>query len=545
MDPRRNWSMTGGRSFRRARMAWAMVELLLGAGLQAVAEAPALPADVDQALRARVEYGYNVGIVVGMVNPDGRIVRGYGFRDADAGDAVDGQTLFEIGSITKIFTATLLSDAVVRGEVELDDPVQRFLPESVHVPSGNTDITLRQLAIHRSGLPSLPDNLCSEGIRQPFSCYDVERLYAFLNGFTLTRDPGAAWEYSNLGVGLLGHVLARRSGRDYEALLRERVLDPLGLHSTGEVPPSEAADRVATGYSGAVQAPPFRMPALEGAGVLRSTVDDLLIFLSHHLGILDSPLGPALRATHNRQGSTGQSGVDMGLGWLRIDLPGGTVLQHDGETPGFTAFLGMHPTRRLGVAVLSNSRFNTFAGLGDVGFHLLDSSYPLRSITRPAAVPATTLCAYTGWYRSAAGDVFELGCERDRLVLYHVRSDFEFTLYPQSTTRFTGLDIELGTGAAALFRTNNLGRVTRMDWTQSGQTVAYERAGDAARLELTHQNGQRVVSLRGGQARFDVEASSDLRRWEAIGSLTSNSEPLVDSGASSSESRFFRARRQR
>jgi D-alanyl-D-alanine-carboxypeptidase/D-alanyl-D-alanine-endopeptidase len=545
MNPRRSFSSIAGRFLPLTVKAGVISGILLGSGTQVVAVPPVLSADSDQALRERVEYGYNVGIVVGMVNPDGRIVRGFGFRDANSGQVVDERTVFEIGSITKIFTATLLSDAVVRGEVGLDDPVQHFLPEAVDVPRGRTEITLRQLAVHRSGLPSLPDNLCSEGIRQPFGCYDVDRLYAFLNGYSLPREPGAAWEYSNLGVGLLGHALARRSGRGYEALLRERVLDPLGLPSTGEVPSTEAADRVATGYSGVVKVPPIRMPALEGAGVLRSTVDDLLVFLSHHLGILESSLGPALTTTQSRQDSTGQPGVDMGLGWLRIALPGGTILQHDGETPGFTAFLGMHPTRRLGVVLLSNTRFNAFAGVGDVGFHLLDSSYPLRSITRPADVAVSTLRGYTGWFKSASGDVFEVGLERGRLVLYHVRSDFEFTLYPQSVTRFVGLDIELGSGAAAMFRTNHQGQVTRMDWTQSGQTVPYERAGDAAQLEIAQLGGRWSVSLRGGDARFEVEASGDLRRWESIGTLTAGSEPVVDSSVASGGARFYRARRQR
>lgn len=546
MCSRRSWPMTAERCLSLVRVTSSLVGgALLGVEVSASAAPPALPAAADRVLRQRVDFGYNVGIVVGMVNSEGRIVRGYGLRDADSGGVADEQTVFEIGSITKVFTAVLLSDAVVRGEVELDDPVQEFLPETVRVPRGVAEITLRHLSTHRSGLPSVPENLCSEGIRQPFACYDLDLFYAFLNGFTLPREPGAAWEYSNLGVGLLGHALARRSGRSYESLLQERVLGPLGLQSTGVVPPTAASNRVATGYSGVVKVPPFRMPALEGAGALRSTVDDLLTFVAHHLGILESPLGPALRATQSRQASTGQPGVEMGLGWLRIDMPGGTLLQHDGETPGFTAFLGMHPTRRLGVVLLSNTRINEIAGVGDVGFHLLDSSFPLKSIARPPEVPVPALRGYTGWYRSADGDVFELGMERDRLLLYHVRSDFEFTLYPQSNSRFSGLDLELGSGAKAEFRTNQMGQVTRFDWTQSGRTMAYQRAGDAARLGWMGQDGERSVVLHGGNARFDVEASSDLRTWESIGSLTEGSPPLPDPGAAGSAARFYRARRQR
>lgn len=530
---------------RTSRTAVVLAAVLFGMPRRTLATPPSLPSAADRALRERVEYGYNVGIVVGMVNASGRTIRGYGQRNVDSEGTVDGDTVFEIGSITKVFTSLLLADAAERGEVDLDDPVQRYLPEDVRVPRGTTEIRLRHLAIHRSGLPANPDNLCSRGLRQPFACYDLDRLHAFLNGYTLPREPGAAWEYSNLGVGLLGHALSRRAGVTYGDLVRERVLGPLGLRSTDEIPPADAAARVATGYSGVVEVPPFRMPALEGAGVLRSTVHDLLAFVACQLGLQESGLGAAMRATQLRQEGTGQAGVAMGLGWLRIDLPGGTVLQHDGATPGFSAFLGMHPTRRLGVVILSNARVNAYAGIADVGFHLLDAAYPLTALARPAVVPLPVLHQYTGWFQSSSGDVFELGLERGRLLMFHPASDFEFTLYPQSTTRFGGLDIELGGNASANFRTDAQGQVTRLDWTQAGKTTAYERRGDAARLELASREGQWFVSLRGGTGSFHIEGSSDLRQWQRLGTLATDSEFLPDPDARNGVARFYRARRQR
>src|SRR5204862_268966 len=111
-------------------------------------------------------------------------------------------TLFEIGSMTKTFTATNLADMVARGEVRLDDPVAKYLPDSAHVPSRNgKQITLVDLAIQSSGLPRLPSNLAPRDPGNPYADYSVQQLYAFLAAYQLTRDIGATSEYSNLGVG--------------------------------------------------------------------------------------------------------------------------------------------------------------------------------------------------------------------------------------------------------------------------------------------------------------------------------------------------------
>lgn len=511
------------------------------------AASPTMPTTADHALRQRVEYGYNPGIVVGLVNRNGRTIRTYGRRARWMEGAPDSQTIYEIGSVTKTFTAALLADAVVRGEVGLDDPVQSLLPATVRVPRAHEEIRLRHLATHRSGLLPIPDNLASTKIREPFAGYDVDRLHEFLARYVLTREPGAAWEYSNLGFGLLGHALAQRSGREYEDLLRARILQPLGLTATGGTLSAAPAGRKASGYSGVVPVPPFQMPAMEGAGVLRSSMDDLLTYLEFHLGFRESQdLSAALRETHRPQGPTTYPGVSIGLAWLRVTLPGGLVLQHDGETPGFTAFVGFRPDPGLGVAILSNARINARSGIVDVGLHLLDSAYPLTSVPRPAAVEPSLLASYAGVYRRPDGDVFELGISADRLVLYHVRSDFEFTLYPQSSTRFDAPEIEVGNGASAQFRTNSAGTVTRLDWTQSGQTLAYARQGEPARVQLLREAGEVQIAITGGgEANYRVEASADLRQWEVLGMTRTGSDSIPDPAGGGQSARFYRAVRIR
>src|SRR5262249_11166935 len=153
------------------------------------------------------------GIVVGVIEPGGRRVVPYGGLAKGDPRTLDGDTVFEIGSITKVFTSLLLADAVKRREVALTDPISKFLPDRVKSPErGDRAITLQDLSTHTSGLPRLPANFAPKNASNPYADYSVEDLYQFLGGYQLTRDIGTQYEYSNLGGGLLGHVLALRAG---------------------------------------------------------------------------------------------------------------------------------------------------------------------------------------------------------------------------------------------------------------------------------------------------------------------------------------------
>ncbi|MGE3309639.1 MAG: serine hydrolase domain-containing protein [Limisphaerales bacterium] len=535
---------------RRRHLAWSRHFLLLAIASaclrDGVAAVPTIPASVANVVRQRVDYGYSAGIAVGMVNRDGRAFLGHGRKSLTDGGTIDERTVFEIGSVTKVFTCSLLAEMIERGEVELNQSLQSLLPESVTVPRRNGEITLEHLALHTSGLPTNPDPLCGRA-DQPFDCLTEGTVDAFLNRFQLPREPGAGWEYSNLGMGLLGRALALRAGTDYQSLLRSRILEPLGLASTRIDPDSWPTDEVAMGHSGVLMRPPFRIPVLEGAGALRSTVEDLLTFASFNLGLRDTPLSAALASAHRRRAATTYGGVSIGLGWWLWGLPGGEVIQHGGDTPGFTAFVGIHKGKGLGVVVLSNARGNTYSAVIDVGLHLLDSAYPLTSIRRPASVDAGLLANFAGIYREPTGDTFELGGVSGRLVAYHPRSNFDMTLYPESTRRFAAIDYELGPSTSATFRLNAQGRVTGMDWTQNGGTTTYSRHAEPASLGIAVDAGARRILLRGGaDVSYAVEASTDLRRWVRIGLVKTGDEGLTDPTADSSQNnRYYRAVRER
>jgi D-alanyl-D-alanine-carboxypeptidase/D-alanyl-D-alanine-endopeptidase len=201
----------------------------------ASASQPRSDAEIRQILADRLEgFEQRVGIVVGVIGPDGRKIIAAGSMGMNDPRPLDGDTLFEAGSITKAFTSLLLAEMVERGEVALDDPVAKYLPAAVKVPTRNgKPITLQDLSRHRSALPRMPSNFNPKNPVNPYVDYPVQRLYEFLSGHELRRDIGAEYEYSNLGAGLLGHALARRAGLSYEGLLQQRVLRPLGMASTG------------------------------------------------------------------------------------------------------------------------------------------------------------------------------------------------------------------------------------------------------------------------------------------------------------------------
>ena len=202
---------------------------------QLVAQGRLFPNDssVQAILNEQVTAKKTVGIVVGLLDADGtRRVLTAGRAD-NKGLVLDGNTVFEIGSITKTFTASLLADMVARGEVRLSDRVQQYLPASVKIPTRNgREITLLDVVTVSSGLPGMPSNFKPADPGNPYADYTVRQMYDFLSGYTLPRDIGSKYEYSNLGMGLLGHTLALKAGKSYYDLLNDRILTPLRMGDT-------------------------------------------------------------------------------------------------------------------------------------------------------------------------------------------------------------------------------------------------------------------------------------------------------------------------
>jgi CubicO group peptidase (beta-lactamase class C family) len=381
----------------------------------AAAAAVVSDADIRAILADRIDVQHQgVGIVVGVIDPSGRRVVAYG-KTAKDGTPVDANTVFEIGSVTKVFTSLLLADMVQRGEVALTDPVSKYLPPNVKMPErGGKKITLIDLATHTSGLPSLPSNFHPKDPANPYADYTVAQLYEFLATVALTRDIGSRYEYSNLGGGLLGQVLARRAGTDYETLVRTRILDRLGMKSTAITLSKAMKDRLAIGHDAGLQpVSNWDLPTLAGAGALRSDVNDLLTFLAANLALDKSPLTAAMTAMLATRRPTGVPNLDIALGWHISTINGHEIVWHNGGTGGYRTWIGFDPKSRTGVVVLSNTSTNT--GVDDIGAHLLDPTVPLVQATKQAKVDPAILDRYTGRYALAPTFVITVTREGDHL----------------------------------------------------------------------------------------------------------------------------------
>ena len=349
----------------------------------AVAQAPVVPdSAINAILTDRIARKRAMGIVVATLE-QGQAPRIYTAGIAGiAGVPLDGNTVFEIGSITKVFTNTILADMVRKGEVSLDDPVSKYLPASVHVPERNgTKITLLDLATQTSGLPRLPTNLRPADFRNPYADYSVQQLYDFLASYSLPRDIGSQYEYSNLAMGLLGHALALRAGKSYEALVKERVLEPLGMHDSGITLTPTMKSHMAQGFdANGTPVSLWDLPTLAGAGALRSTANDMLKFLAANLDSVNGPLAAAMTMARAPRRPVGANN-SIGLAWNTVPLFGTLVTWHNGGTGGNRAFIGIDSQHHRGVIVLANTTISP----DDIGFHLLVPQIPLEG-TQPRRV---------------------------------------------------------------------------------------------------------------------------------------------------------------
>jgi serine-type D-Ala-D-Ala carboxypeptidase/endopeptidase len=318
---------------------------------------------IDDLAGPAMRSGRRAGLVIGYLAGGEERVAGYGHTGrathghAGAGDpdTPGAGTIFEIGSITKVFTGLLLADLAAHGVVGLDDPVARYLP----VPEG-WEMTLGDLSSHAAGLGRNPRGTLRGWLRDrrnPFAGLSVEDVHEGLARTRLRRRPGERARYSNLGAGLLGQALERAAGQPYERLVRERICLPLAMPDTVVVPSTAQAARMAVGHTWRGRpVPPFEVPALSGAGALRSTAGDMLRFLKANLDPAGTPLAAPLERIQQPRRRMGR-GMQVGLGWLVARSPesAGPLLWHNGGTNGFRSFAAVARDRGIAVVVLSNA----------------------------------------------------------------------------------------------------------------------------------------------------------------------------------------------
>jgi D-alanyl-D-alanine-carboxypeptidase/D-alanyl-D-alanine-endopeptidase len=387
--------------------------------------------DVRHMLRYLVEDGETPGIVLAFIDADGS-TRVVSYGDGGPGTPPLGQrSAFEIGSITKTFTAALLADMVTRGEMALDDPVRKYLPDRVTVPTWEgRAITLMDLATHHSGLPRMPDNFEPSDPANPYADYTVARMYDFLGSHELRHEPGAEYEYSNLAVGLLGHVIERAAGKEYEALVRERILDPLGMSTTGVTLRGELASWMTKGHDGAGDVVPhWDVTGLVGAGGLRSNAEDMLRYIAAQVGPAESSIERAMRMTHEPRMERDDGGA-QGLGWGIRRVGSRRMLAHGGGTAGYSTYVGFDPDLGVGVVMLTNT--GDFDD--DIASDFLRRGAPLSTPT--VDLPQGILEGYVGVYGPDATQGIAVRLEEEGWLTMQAPGNVRFRMYADSDTSF-------------------------------------------------------------------------------------------------------------
>lgn len=426
---------------------------------------------IAEIVRPFVDEGWIRCAVVGLIDRNGPRVYGFG-KIGDAPDAktADGSTIFEIGSITKTFTGLLLAHLSNRQQLALDDPVSKFLPDTVKLPETDQPITLLRLATHHSGLPRMPSNFAPRDPANPYLDYDAAPMYEALAVAKVHSTD--QYEYSNLAYGLLGHAMERRLDLRYETFLQRRILRHLGMNSTLVTLGEAEKARLAPPFDADLfPSRTWEFQAMAGAGAIRSTADDMLKYLGAQAGLHDTlpnDLGQAIAMSHQPRDS-GPGEMKMGLGW-HITKDG--KLFHNGQTGGYHAFAMVDPAAKRGVVVLCNTATMRVDAIGGRAMRVLAglATQPVQ-LPKAIALEAAGLEALAGRYILPDTTPLTVRREEGHLLTMSPCSG-AVRIYPQSGSEFFARSTE----STAVFERDSNGKVVAATVKRDGKELRAARS---------------------------------------------------------------------
>jgi CubicO group peptidase (beta-lactamase class C family) len=403
------------------------VGLAVIVGLTGAASLRAADSDIDLLVRERLAAGFGTTMVVGIID--------HGVRTfASGGMGLDGpagpDTAFEIASITKVLTTSLLAVLASSGELTFETAaISLYERNPPRLPEHDgRPVTLSELASHTAGLPKMPDDLVSIDPRSPEDGYTAQKLYAFLDRY---RASGFGYEYSNIGMALLGEALSQPSKSSYAAVLRDRLLLPLGMTSTGLSGETSVAPVI--GYDDAMMAvPPFSAGVFDPAGGVISTAVDLLRLADAFLGRGPADVVAALQNAARFSVRDPESGRPLGLGWDLVEHDGRLLLAKDGSAAGYNAFIVIDAEKDRAVVVLSNGQ----GAVNDLALHVLDPRIPVRALGPVVAIEPEELEPLVGTYEGDGTGPVVFTRVADRLYFQFGDLPAPIRLYPESSTRF-------------------------------------------------------------------------------------------------------------
>lgn len=308
-------------------------------------------------------------VVVGVINKEQEQI--FGKIDNHIADIEIGDRLFEIGSTTKTFTSLLLAKLVLNNTIALEEPIATFKPEYKNALSYNgKEVTFRHLATHRSSLPREDMKTIRKRMKEhkdekdnPYKYFSPQDFEQFFMDYDLKKEIDTKWRYSNVAVGLLGNILSEILGSTYEEAITEHILTPLNMSDTFISGDNEQHSRYIQSYNKkGERIRPILLPAINGAGALKSTMHDMLHYLKHQMGLIDNPLQKEMDFTHQIHSNTKWKDFNMGLGWFIenkkwSEFP---VIHHGGTTIGFHTYCGFIKEKQIGVVISSTIQLRNF-----------------------------------------------------------------------------------------------------------------------------------------------------------------------------------------
>ena len=448
----------------------ALLLILAAAAGDAAADLEQHRAAIDELVAPLIENQVVVGLTVGLTDGDESLVLGYGRADAAVDKAPDANTLFEIGSLTKTFTALLLVLQVENGQLEYAQNAKSLLPEGKRMPNfEGIEISLEQLASHTSALPRLPDNLLPPDPSNPYVHYTADDLYVFLSYWELERKPGEKYDYSNLGMGLLGHLMATRAEVSFEEMVVASICRPLGMNDTYITLPDDARSRLAKPYNAdGAEVSYWDVGVLSGAGGLRSTTSDVLKYLRAQMRGDTSGLSEAMETTQAARYPADQDDLSIGLGWHVKD--DGTCV-HTGGTGGFASYATFNAEHDVGVVILCNTAAAQAYELGPkVRSIMRGEPYEPFEIRAVAHVEPESLERFTGRFELFPGFQLLITRDGDRLMA-QATSQSTFRIYPESEFEFFYRVVD----AQITFVPNEDGSVDKLVLHQGGRDLPAQR----------------------------------------------------------------------
>ena len=433
---------------------------LLFLGFVASAE---IPKDVKTEIDLRIKHDLNPSIVVGLYENGQSYFYTQGLTNKDKSQAVDNNSVYEIGSVTKTFTSLLLATLVNDKKIKLDDAIQDHWPKPFILEDPEKQpITFKQLATHTSGLPRLPNNLMLFS-KDPYANYDRTLLIKAINT-TKPKKAGSQYAYSNFAVGLLGETLALIENQPFNALIEQNIIKPLALNHTYMQLDQVPTELLVQGYAGKKTATAWNFKALAGAGSIRSSIKDLLAFGVAHISSNTQNLDQAMQLVMTPQYQ--KDSLSIGLGW---HINNG-IHWHNGGTDGFRSIIMIDAkNNRVAAGITNHNNYD----VEDIVAHLMDPTKPMKEHDFPATIADDELFSFVGKFKYEDTEKIIHITHENKQLLFNAKGQKNQLLnfIGDDTFKFGIMKIKVK------FNKNEDGKTTSLSLIGWGKPQVYEKLG--------------------------------------------------------------------